>query len=165
MRKLLAAAVVLAAIGTTGIGQAEEPIVLEGAIQIGTVGEVGLTRSDACNTESADQGFDGYWLSVADDIQEVESVDGFDAVLTVGEPYNDADVFFFDVDCIEIAYDDMAQNFIAADPPAFEGNAEMGVVPTDTAFILVEGFFGLQMSFALTLTPPGPDLPELPTTG
>lgn len=161
MRKLLAAAL-LAALGATGVGHAEDSIVLDGSIQVGTLGVGALTRADACNPGSADQGVDGHWFAVAD-IDEVQSIDGFDAVLTVGEPYNDADVFFFDVDCNEIAYDDMAQNFITV--PGVGENGEVGVVPADTAFILVEGYFGLQMTFRLTLTPPGPELPELPTTG
>lgn len=143
MRRLLATTVLLAALGVTGIGHADD-LVLTGTIQLGTLGEVGYSQDGAaCDPAAADNGVDGVWFAVADHA-------GDDAELTIPDRYNDADVYFYKEDCTRIADASMAQQFIAAAGPV-STNTEKGKVPADTAFVLVNGFFGADIDFTLTI--------------
>ncbi|HEX9712735.1 MAG TPA: hypothetical protein VGB52_09325 [Actinomycetota bacterium] len=146
MRKLLAATVVVAALASAGVGHAD-PVVLEGSIQLGTLGVLGESRaSAACDPAGDGNGFDGVWFAL-------DALDGAAAELTLGEATSDADVYFFDAECTQIDYTAMAVNFIAAGAGPFTTNTETGEVPEGSAYVLVEGFFGVGITFTLTLTP------------
>lgn len=146
MRKLLATTIVIAALASAGIGHAD-PTVLSGSIELGTLGVVGETRATgACDPASDANGFDGVWFAI-------DGLDGAAAELDLGEATSDADVYFFNAECTQIDYTDMASNFIAAGAGPFTTNTETGEVPEGSAFVLVEGFFGVGITFTLTLTP------------
>jgi len=151
MRKLFAAAIVLTALGAAGYGHAD-PVPLTGTIALGnasqTAGEGGITENGApCELGSELNGLDGVWL-------DVSGLEGLDAVLTFsGEnaAVSDADVYFYSAECSKLEDDSMAQNFIAAGRAPFETNVESGSIPEDAAFAIVNGFFGANISFTLTV--------------
>lgn len=150
MRKVIAFAIVASALGAAVLGHADEPLVLEGTIEIGTLGENSTQADAACDPSSDANGFDGVWFAAA-------GQDGRDALLEYSgdnASVSDADVYFYDESCAQIEDDSMAQNFIALGRSPFETNVEAGSVPEGTAFIFVSGFFGVDIHFSLTISDP-----------
>lgn len=139
MRAQRAATLVLMAmLCVPGLGRAGTTII--GTAQIGnpaSTNTIGIVEALApCNAADDMNGLDGVWL-------EVSVHAGRNAVLAM-TTLNDFDLRFYDAECAPIDYAVMGEQGM--------GQPEVGTIPAEAAFVIVNHFSGHEGRFELTIS-------------